>query len=497
MPHSRWTARFAERACLAIFFAWLIWLPLPFGSIVERARLPLIAVPLALCRLRVAAPSLRDARPHEHRPADAWPGRSGASARSCFSASCALQLVPLAPGVLRALSPESHAIWSAASQVASLAGVAPRSDVAADGRSARDARWSCSASRALFATFTTAALLIRTHARRRVLACALCAAAVFESLYGLREAALQRYEIWGWVNRLIFDRVTGTFVNPNHFAHYLAIVLPMALFLGASRGTSRARRDAPLPRRLAALIERHALLTGFALLAAIACVGGDPARRSRAARCSPSARRCWPSRRCCPDAASRASRSARPRARCWSSRWRCSSARAHGRRASRRRVRAQTFVSRRVRHRSRRRASGSASRSSAAASARSSAWCRWSRSRTSTGSITTRTTTTRSSPRRRARSDSLVAMVTLIGGYVALVRDDVRRRARTSSRGAAARFRPRRWPSLDHRHGARAVRFQLLHPRRIRRRSRRSPARRSRRSIAIAARTSAIAAAET
>ena len=53
---------------------------------------------------------------------------------------------------------------------------------------------------------------------------------------------MERYAIWGWVNRLIFNRVTGTFVNPNHFAHYVAIVLPLALFLAAVAWHRRRRK---------------------------------------------------------------------------------------------------------------------------------------------------------------------------------------------------------------------------------------------------------------
>jgi O-antigen ligase len=136
---------------------------------------------------------------------------------------------------------------------------------------------------ALLAAFTASAFLIRTHATRIALATVLCATAMFESLYGLREAALQRYEIWGWVNRLIFNRVTGTFVNPNHFAHYLAIVLPMALFLAAFAWHVSGTDETPLSRRLAMLLEQRVLMTGFALLAAIGCVAAILLAQSRGA----------------------------------------------------------------------------------------------------------------------------------------------------------------------------------------------------------------------
>jgi O-antigen ligase len=281
MPQASRTVRLAEYGCLAIFFAWLAWLPMPFGSVVERARLPLIAIPLAVC---LCASLLRlyatYDRTNTARPTPAWQilGIGGLA----FLAVCVLQLVPLSPGLLRAVSPESHAIWSDASRVAALAGTRPRSvwTISIDPR-ASAAEWLRMA--ALFATFTTSALLIRTQPRRRTLALALCAAAVFESLYGLREAALQRYEIWGWTNRLVFDRVTGTFVNPNHFAHYLAIALPMTLFLAASLLRQTMRAEERWSRRIALLVERHALAAGFVLLAALACLAAMLLSQSRAA----------------------------------------------------------------------------------------------------------------------------------------------------------------------------------------------------------------------
>lgn len=280
MQASRWV-RSVELACLTILFAWLVWLPLPFGSVVERARLPLIAVPLALCAatalIRLYATRDRTNTAQPTRPAIVWLNGS-----LLFLVAGALQLIPLTPPVLRALSPESFAIWNDASRSASLAGATVRRawPITVDPHATTVELLRLTA---IVATFLTAALLVRNHARRRVLASVLCAAALFEAMYGLREAAMQRYEIWGWVNRLIFHRVTGTFVNPNHFAHYIAIILPMALFLGASLWRKSGSRDVPFSRRFAELVERHALLGGFTALAAIACLAAILLAQSRGA----------------------------------------------------------------------------------------------------------------------------------------------------------------------------------------------------------------------
>jgi O-antigen ligase len=280
MQTNRWVA-IAERGCLTILFAWLLWLPLPFGAVVDAARLPLVAVPLALCAcsalLRLYA--TRD-RSTTAQPTRAWVIWGIGSL--LFLAVGAIQLVPLPAGMLQALSPNAHAIWSSATRVVTLAGESARSSwplTLQPGTTATELIRIA----ALYATFTTAALLIRSHPRRLALASALCAGAVFQALYGLRQAALQRYEIWDWVNKLVFDRATGTFVNPNHFAHYIAIILPMPLFLGAALWRSAGSREQRLPARMLVLLERHALLAGLAILSLLACLSGMLVAQSRGA----------------------------------------------------------------------------------------------------------------------------------------------------------------------------------------------------------------------
>ncbi|HEV3486115.1 MAG TPA: O-antigen ligase family protein [Vicinamibacterales bacterium] len=276
----RWNA-IAERVCLGVLLLWLAALPLPFGSIVPKARVPLVVVPLAIgciaALLRLHA--TRD-RTSTARPAKTWMWWGLGSL--LFIAVASLQLVPLPPSLLRVTSPESHAIWSAASNVASLAGV----NVDASHPISIDPRataFELVRLTALVATFTAFAILVRTNAQRVTLAVVLCLAALFETFYGVREAALERYAIWGWVNRLIFNRVTGTYVNPNHFAHYIAIVLPMALFLGALLWHRAGRGDIPVARRLMVLAERRAVPSAFVVLSAIALAAAVLLAQSRGA----------------------------------------------------------------------------------------------------------------------------------------------------------------------------------------------------------------------
>jgi hypothetical protein len=280
MPSTRGTLT-AERGCLTLFFAWLAWLPLPFGSNIPAARLPLIAVPLLLCAIAAAVRlyATRD-RSTNIQPTRAW--IIWGVGALVFLCAGGLQLIPLPNALHRALSPDSFAIWTSATRAASLAGASAGSPfpLTVDPRATELELFRLAA---VVAAFIAAALLIRSHARRTVLAAVLCASAAFQALYGIREAALQRYEIWGWTNKLIFNRVTGTFVNPNHFAHYVAIVLPLALFLMAAAWHAAGPRDLPPGRRLVLLLEQHILTVGFALFAAAACVTGILLAQSRGA----------------------------------------------------------------------------------------------------------------------------------------------------------------------------------------------------------------------
>ena len=271
----------AERACVTVLLLWLAWLPLPFGSVVERARVPLIAVPLALCAV-AAAVRLYTTRDRNFSAQATPSAKIWLSGGALFLLIAALQLVPLPMPLLRVLSPASHAIWSGADGIATLAGAAKGAMHPLTVDPAATA-YELFRVAAILAAFAAAAMLVRTHVHRVALACTLCGAALFEVIYGLREAALQRYEIWGWVNRLIFDRTTGTFVNPNHFAHYLAIILPLPLFMIAVAWHRNSPPDAPFARRLAAMLEGNLLLPGFSMVTAAACVAAMLLAQSRGA----------------------------------------------------------------------------------------------------------------------------------------------------------------------------------------------------------------------
>jgi putative inorganic carbon (HCO3(-)) transporter len=271
-------SRLAERACVLALLAYLVWLPMPFGSVVDAAQPPLILAPLIIC---AAAALLRSRATNVARPTA--PYRIWTTGAVVFALIAAFQLVELPDGLLRVLSPESFAIWSAASRVSALLlQSAPPAEhpITVDPA----ATWlQLFRFLAYVATFQASAILIRNHLRRIALAATLGATALFEVLYGVREAALQRYAIWGWKNTKIYNRVTGTFVNPNHFAHYAAIVLPIGVYLAALAWREAAPSGVPVRRRLARLVEKRFLMFAGGATVSLACIVAILVAQSRGA----------------------------------------------------------------------------------------------------------------------------------------------------------------------------------------------------------------------
>ena len=267
----------AEIGCLILLLGYLVWVPLPFGSASDAALTPLVVPPLVLCAIAGVVAS-RGAVPIAATRA----GRLWMAGGALLLGEIALQLVPLPLPLLRLLSPESARMWGAADRIAALAGLAERSfhPITIDPRATAVELFRVAA---YLATFITAMAVVRTRNRRMALVLVLVAMAIFETAYAAREAALGRYEIWGWKNTLIFNRATGTFVNPNHFGHYEAILLPLAVLLCALAWHTAAAPGAPARQRIAMLIEKRFALFGFGAIAALACVAGMLISQSRGA----------------------------------------------------------------------------------------------------------------------------------------------------------------------------------------------------------------------
>ena len=260
-----------------LLLAYLVWVPMPFGSASDASQLPLIVPPLFICALAALLRATREQSFVFTRPGLLWTWGG-----VFFVVVIGLQLVPLPMPLLRSLSPQSAEIWGRAGRLASLAGVGTRTfyPITID-PSATALHFFRTL--AYLATFLTSMILVRDKLRRTILASVLAAVATFEAFYAVHEASLGRYAIWGWKNVLIFGRATGTFVNPNHFAHYAAILLPMALFISANAWHTAAPAGALFSRRFVKLMETRFIPFSCGLLAALACVVAVLVSESRGA----------------------------------------------------------------------------------------------------------------------------------------------------------------------------------------------------------------------
>jgi O-antigen ligase len=266
-----------ERTLFVCLLAFLAWVPMPFGSASDASQPFLIVPPLLICAAAAAQ------RASWKRPfVPKTPARIWIAGAVLFVLVIAMQLVPLPMGMLRVLSPRSAEIWGSAARVAALAGVQPPTmhPITID---PDETVLHLYRALAYTATFLSSLILVRDRRRRTILVALLAAVAVFEALYALREAALGRYTIWGWKNTLIYGRASGTFVNPNHFAHYAAIILPMALYLSAYAWHSAAPAGALFGRRFVRMIERQFVPFTGGLLAALACIAAVLVSESRGA----------------------------------------------------------------------------------------------------------------------------------------------------------------------------------------------------------------------
>lgn len=203
-------------------------------------------------------------RPHDLRPA-VLP----AAALAAVALLGLLQSLPWPAGLAGLLSPGHAELWRQAAELrgASAPAAGSLSFVPAASRAAA-LTWAAAASALL-----AGAVAGRRQVRRRWLLAALCAGALFQIFFGAQQWFARSDTLWG-VEIPRSPRLHGTFVNPNHLALYLEMVLPAA-FAWAWWGVRKARTEHQVERKLLLLAPPILLwLTLFLGLAFTASRGG-------------------------------------------------------------------------------------------------------------------------------------------------------------------------------------------------------------------------------
>lgn len=188
--------------CALLFLA-----PLPFGSV----------EPWAVLALELGALTLGAAAVHRHlRDGEPIPRRSLAP----FGVLAALVLV----GILQALPLGFGPCGGALRLPVGPLGENPALSVAPPETVDATLRLAAYAAAAL-----ATALSFRSSEDRRLIANTLLLSCVFQAVYGSAEYLSGSQRIFGYTKRFYLDAATGTFINRNHFAEYLALCLPFAM----------------------------------------------------------------------------------------------------------------------------------------------------------------------------------------------------------------------------------------------------------------------------
>ncbi len=266
-----------------LLFAYLLWLPLPFGSVTHAGQVPLVLGAVLIFMVALLVP-LRRARRGDLVLRMTPEGLIWAIGALTLIAVVLAELVPLPPPLVRLLSPMSWRIWTDSGIIRRLL------DPEMSRRFLFPLTIDPGATRvhlarliSCFAVFAATSLLIRRQSHRLLLTAVLGCAAVFQVIYGLEHWARHSREIWGWENTLIHNRITGTFVNPNHYAHYLALILPLGLYLSMTVWRHARSAASSFPEVVARVIERHFFRLGAGLLLMFMCLGGILVSQSRGA----------------------------------------------------------------------------------------------------------------------------------------------------------------------------------------------------------------------
>jgi O-antigen ligase len=230
--------------------ALIVVAPLPFGAVGPMGRLTLEIMALTLTAGWVLVAVREDL---------ALPPRSVCIALIGVLAVAALQVLPLGERVVATLSPHAAALRRGLDPVPtptlSLAGGATASALRTGA--------------AIVGIVFVATSVVASRGPRRLALTCLCAAA-FQGLYGLLVLASGHDRIWNVPKTSYLDSATGTFVNRNHFAGFLAATLPMGIGLVIAAG----RRARPRIREKGGLLGAlgpdgsQALLLGLLVLTA-------------------------------------------------------------------------------------------------------------------------------------------------------------------------------------------------------------------------------------
>ncbi len=227
--------RQADRLATGVLALVLVGAPLPWGSVtppitaaVEVAAF--LAFAIALAGSEGGAMLRRLLGP--------------AVALSALAVLGAIQSLPWPASWLRLFSPEHARLYAAAAELPGVRSSSMSLSLAPAATLSTALLFAAAA-----AAFCAAAMVSRDRNCRRVLALALALTAILQVFLGARGWFASSTEIWGQVVPGHTDRLRGTFVNPNHLAFLVGLVLP-AVWAWSWWSFRRSREETLIDRRV-------------------------------------------------------------------------------------------------------------------------------------------------------------------------------------------------------------------------------------------------------
>ncbi|HVN31474.1 MAG TPA: O-antigen ligase family protein [Thermoanaerobaculaceae bacterium] len=232
---------------LIVLAALVLWLPLPFGSVVPWSHGVLQITACLL--LALAALSMKHA-------SDLRPAVLPAACIAAVALLGALQASTFPVSIVRTISPEHARLQALARETLAKAGFT--GEVPSALSLAPSASRHAALTFAAVAACVIAGCAMRVRRERRVIAFALLASAMLQVLYGASALAMRGATIWGRSVAGGAGRLRGSFVNADHLAFYLELALPVAFAWGW--WAVRRAREATAPERRIALVAGPVLI---------------------------------------------------------------------------------------------------------------------------------------------------------------------------------------------------------------------------------------------
>lgn len=227
--------RYSPRLLTGGLALLLLWAPLAFGGVTPWATAVLQGAACAV--LVIAAWALE-------RPRDIRPAVVPAAALAAIALLGFAQSLPWPAALAGLLSPGHAEAWQQAAELPGAPAPLPMHlSLAPTASRAAALTWAAAAAALLAGTVAG-----RRRGHRRWLLAALSAGALFQVVFGAQQWFAHSGTLWG-VEIPRSPRLHGTFVNPNHLALYLEMVLPL-IFAWAWWALRQARKESHAERKI-------------------------------------------------------------------------------------------------------------------------------------------------------------------------------------------------------------------------------------------------------